>query len=105
VEITYAYTAYDWPSLESALAVFAFTWPLLFVFGSLLKPGLNQAFYINVIELFLCLGSVAMITAITYFDELMSGVYLAALSLMLYSAASILKIIEIAKTRIYKNRT
>lgn len=105
VEDTYAYTAYEWPSLNAALAVLAFVWPLFFVFSSAVKPGLNQLLFINIIELFLCLGSGTMITIITYLGELMSGAYMAAISLVLYAVASVITIVKITKAKIYAIKT
>ncbi len=76
------------------LAVYvAFLWPLILSITSLIWPGLNQKWYINVLELLLCVGSVYMLGGITFFQNLRYGFYVAGGSIVLYFVTTLAELV------------
>ncbi len=84
MEITYAYSAYQWPSAWSIVALLAFFWPFLFSFYWHGKSKM----IINIIELLLCVGTGFMLFTLTYMGGLLMGAYIAIASLTVYSLAT-----------------
>jgi hypothetical protein len=84
MEVTYAYSAYQWPGAESFAAFFAFFWPVMFSFLGRVKSKL----LINSIELLLCVGTGFMLFALTYMGSLLLGAYVAIALLVVYSLAT-----------------
>lgn len=106
VRVTYAYTAHEWPSVEALATYAAFLWPLMFGIASLVWPNLNQKWTVGGLELLLCLGSGFMLYALTFFDSLRYGGYIAWGAIgMYFITTSVALIARIRKTRCKKARS
>ena len=75
--VIYAYTAYEWPSVQSLATYAAFIWPLTFGIASLVWPSLNQKWMIGVLEMLLCVGSGFTLFGLSFLGSLQYGGYIA----------------------------
>ncbi len=97
--ITYAYSAYEWPSIESTAVLLAFFWPLLLLLASARMSGLNNNFIINIGEILFSVGSVIIIIRATFLSELLYGAYIVLAALITYFMVTVLQMYKLYLNR------
>ncbi len=99
ITITYAYSAYEWPSIESTAVLLAFFWPLLLLLASARMSGLNNNFIINIGEILFSVGSVIIIIRATFLGELLYGAYVVLAALITYFIVTVLQMYKLYLNR------
>ncbi len=89
VEVTYAYSEYEWPSIEAFLAVLAFSWPLVF---AILWPGKGRI-RIRITEVMLCAGSGWLVFGLLWLRDLLIGGVVAVIALAVYAIATLYQLV------------
>ena len=84
VSVTYAYSGHSWPSVDALADYAAFLWPLLLAVARMIRPGLNQRWSVQLLELALCLGSAFILFRLTIGGEWLYGAYIAAAAIAAY---------------------
>lgn len=85
VHLKYVYNVYAWPSVDAALALAIFLWPVILMVIVVFRPRLEKNFYYCFIELILSAGSgYVLASMLIYSTKILLGGYLALTSFTAY---------------------
>jgi hypothetical protein len=93
-----AYSAYEWPSAASTIAVALFFWPISVQAFSIIRPRRLQGKKMVNAEIFLCLLTASGITWLIWWgDSIRFGAFVAYGAIVVYSISLISEIIGLRK--------